>query len=67
MMILAYFVVFVIGLFHCFKEAKLAWNTRNTEGLTIFQRRSYLLKAGSSFSLGFLAILGLFDAAKGVF
>ncbi|WP_314338958.1 hypothetical protein [Acinetobacter guillouiae] len=67
MIIFAYFAVFVIGLYHCFKEAKLAWVTRNTKGLTVFQRRSYLLKAGSSFCLGLLAVIGLYDAAKGVF
>lgn len=66
MMILAYFAVFLIGLYHCFNEARLAWVTRNTHGLTVFQRRSYILKAGSSLSLGGLALIGLFDATKGV-
>lgn len=67
MLILAYFAVFLISLYHCFNEAKLAWITRNTDGLTIFQRRSYTLKAGSSLSLGVLALIGLYDAAKEVF
>lgn len=66
MLILAYFAVFLIGLYHCFNEARLAWITRNNTGLTIFQRRSYLLKAGCSASLGMLALIGLYDAAKGV-
>ena len=65
--VLAYFLVFLIGLYHCFNEAKLAWITRNNTGLTIFQRRSYALKAGTSLSLGVLALIGLFEAARGVF
>ena len=67
MMILAYFAVFLIGLYHCFNEARLAWITRNSTGLTVFERRSYILKAGLSISLAVLALVGLFDAAKGVF
>lgn len=66
-MILAYFAVFMIGLYHCFNEAKLAWITRNTAGLTVFQRRAHILKAGSSFSLGVLALISIFDNARGVF
>mgnify|MGYP000753592213 CR=1 FL=1 len=65
--VLAYFAVFFMGLASCFKEAKLAWITRNNTGLTVFERRSYALKAGSSCSLGMLALIGLFDAARGVF
>ena len=45
----------------------MAWITRNNTGLTVFERRSYILKAGSSVSLAVLALIGLFDAAKGVF
>ncbi len=66
-MILAFFAVFLLGLYHCFNEAKLAWITRNSTGLTVFERRSYILKAGLSISLAVLALVGLFDAAKGVF
>ena len=69
-MILAFFAVFLVGLYHCFNEARMAWITRNNTGLTVFERRSYILKAGSSVTLAILAILaliGLFDAAKGVF
>ena len=65
--VLAYFLVFLIGLYHCFNEARHAWITRNSTGLTVFERRSYALKAGSSCSLGMLALIGLFDAARGVF
>lgn len=67
MLILAFFAVFIIGLYHCLKEARMAWITRNSTGLTIFERRSYVLKAGASVSLAVLALIGLFDAAKGVF
>ncbi|WP_336165516.1 hypothetical protein [Acinetobacter ursingii] len=67
MMILAYFAVFLLGLYHCFNEARLAWISLKVDGLTIFQRRSYLLKAGRSASLGLLALIGLYDATKGVF
>lgn len=66
-MILAFFAVFLLGLYYCFNEARLAWITRNNSGLTVFERRSYILKAGSSVSLALLALVGLFDAAKGVF
>ncbi|ENU87444.1 hypothetical protein [Acinetobacter sp. CIP 102129] len=66
-MILAFFAVFLLGLYHCFNEARLAWITRNSTGLTVFERRSYILKAGLSISLAVLALVGLFDAAKGVF
>jgi hypothetical protein len=66
-MILAFFAVFLLGLYHCFNEARLAWITRNSTGLTVFERRSYILKAGLSISLAVLALIGLFDAAKGVF
>ena len=45
-MILAFFAVFLLGLYHCFNEARLAWITRNSTGLTVFERRSYILKAG---------------------
>ncbi|WP_335983631.1 hypothetical protein [Acinetobacter haemolyticus] len=67
MCILAFFAVFLMGLYHCFNEAKMAWKTRNSTGLTVFERRSHILKAGTSCSLGVLALVGLFDAAKGVF
>lgn len=67
MIILAYFAVFLVGLYHCFNKARLAWISRNTDGLTVFQRRSYLFKAGCSASLGLLALIGLYDATKGVF
>lgn len=66
-MILAFFAVFLLGLFQCFQQARLAWISRNTDGLTVFERRSYLLKAGCSASLGLLALIGLYDATKGVF
>jgi hypothetical protein len=66
-MILAFFAVFLLGLYHCFNEARLAWITRNSTGLTVFERRSYILKAGSSISLAVLALIGLFDAAKECF
>lgn len=64
--VLAYFVVFLIGLFNCFKEAKLAWITRNNTGLTIFDKRAYKLKAGATITLAFLAIIGLLQAFQGV-
>ncbi len=46
-MILAFFAVFLIGLYHCFTEARMAWITRNNTGLTVFERRSYILKVKS--------------------
>ncbi len=65
MLIIAYFLVFLMGLVTCFKEAKLAWLTRNNDGLTIFERRSYVLKAGCSLVLALLAIGGLLQAIAG--
>lgn len=64
--VLAYFLVFLIGLVHCFQEARFAWTTRNNIGLTVFERRSVVLKAGSSITLAFLAIIGLYQAFQGV-
>ena len=64
--VLAYFLVFLIGLYHCFNEARHAWITRNNTGLTVFEKRAYKLKACASLSLAFLAILGLFQAMAGV-
>ena len=64
--VLAYFAVFFMGLASCFKEAKLAWITRNNTGLTTFEKRAYKLKIGASLSLAFLAILGLLQAVIGV-
>lgn len=66
MTVLAYFAVFLIGLVSCFKEAKLAWITRNNIGLTVFDKRAYKLKAGASITLAFLAIIGLLQAFQGV-
>lgn len=65
--VLAYFLVFLMGLYNCLKEAKLAWSTRNHNGLTIFNKRAYKLKAGASITLALLAIIGLFQALQGSF
>ena len=64
--VLAYFAVFLMGLVACFKDAKFAWITCNNGGLTVFEKRAYKLKAGTSLALAFLAILGLFQAMAGV-
>lgn len=67
MMILAFFAVFLLGLFQCFQQARLAWLARNSTGLTIFEKRAYKLKAAIAITLAFLAIIALFDAVNGVF
>ena len=64
--VLAYFAVFLMGLVACFKDAKLSRVTRNNTGLTVFEKRTYKLKASASLALAFLAILGLFQAMAGV-
>jgi len=64
--VLAYFVVFFMGLVGCFNDAKQSWISRSNAGLTVFEKRSYKLKAGASLSLAFLAILGLLQAIAGV-
>ena len=63
--VLAYFLVFLIGLYHCFNEARHAWITRNNTGLTVFERRAYILKAGLALTLALLAIGGLLQAIAG--
>ncbi|QNX16010.1 hypothetical protein IC793_00900 [Acinetobacter seifertii] len=65
--VLALFAVFGIGLVTCCTEAKKAWSARKITGQTVFKRKAYSLKAGSSLCLAALALIGLFDAAKGVF
>lgn len=42
--VLAYFAVFLMGLGSCFREAKLAWTTRNNTGLTILRNAHIDLK-----------------------
>ena len=65
MLIIAYFLVFLMGLVSCFNEAKVAWLTRNTDGLTVFERRACILKAGCSLTLAAMAIGGLLQAIAG--
>ncbi len=65
--LLALFAVFATGLVTCCLEAKKAWIARKLTGLTVFERKAYGIKAGSSLSLAVLALIGLADAAKGVF
>lgn len=67
MLILALIAVLIMGFYQCFSEAKLAWKSRNNTGLTAFERRSNICKAGSMFGLVILALISLLDAAKGVF
>ncbi len=67
MLILALIAVLMVGFYQCFSEAKLAWKARNYTGLTAFERRSNICKAGSMLSLIILALISLLDAAKGVF
>lgn len=65
--LLALFAVFGIGLVTCCIEAKKSWSARKISGQTVFERKAYTLKAGSSLCLAALALIGLADAAKGVF
>lgn len=62
MMIIAYFVVFMIGLYHCFSESKLAWSTRNTAGLTVFEKRAYAIKACVATFIALCGLGGLVEA-----
>ncbi|ENW10171.1 hypothetical protein [Acinetobacter pittii] len=62
MLIIAYFVIFFIGLGSCFKEAKLAWITRNSLGLTIFEKRAYTIKAGIAILIALCGLGGLIEA-----
>lgn len=62
MMIIAYFLVFFIGLTNCFKEAKLAWLTRSNTGLTVFEKRAYTIKACVTTSIALCGLGGLVEA-----
>lgn len=65
--VLALFAVFGIGLVTCYIEAKKSWSARKITGQTVFERKAFALKAGSPLCLAGLALIGLADAAKGVF
>ncbi|MBN6515523.1 hypothetical protein JZM36_01455 [Acinetobacter pittii] len=67
MLVLALLLVLIIGFYNCFNEAKLAWKARKNTGLTVFERRSNICKAGSFITLAVLALISLCDTAKGVF
>ncbi|HAV3836701.1 hypothetical protein EA702_18905 [Acinetobacter baumannii] len=62
MLIIAYFLVFFIGIASCFKEAKLSWLSRNSVGLTIFEKRAYTLKAAVAILIAIFGLLGLIEA-----
>lgn len=64
--IVAYFAVFFIGLYVCVKEAKLALISSNMNGLTVFERRAYIIKSGVLSVLTLMSITGLLIASKGV-
>ena len=67
MLILAYFFVFIVGLFTCFNHAKTAWINRKLVSNTAHQNHSYFLKAFCSIAIGCLAIGGLIQSSMGVF
>lgn len=61
-MIVAYFLVFFIGIVSCFKEAKLSWVARSNTGLTIFEKRAYILKAVVATLIALCGLGGLVEA-----
>ncbi|RSN77917.1 hypothetical protein [Acinetobacter haemolyticus] len=63
MLIIAYFIVFFIGVVACFKEAKNAWVARKINGLTVFEKRSYTAIASVSVLTACAGIGGLIQAA----
>ncbi|MDA0698081.1 MAG: hypothetical protein O2793_17000 [Proteobacteria bacterium] len=65
MLIIAYFVVFFIGIAACFNEAKTAWSSRMSNGLTVFEKRAYTLKAIIAVTLACTGIGGLVQAVIG--
>lgn len=69
MLIIAYFVVFFIGIAACFNEARTAWASRKNNGLTIFEKRAYTVQAIVAVSLACTGIGGLVQAiiSSGVF
>ncbi|MEQ1088432.1 hypothetical protein [Acinetobacter seifertii] len=67
MLVLALILVLIIGFYNCFNGATIAWKARNHTGLTVFQRRSNICKAGALLTLAVLALISLCDTAKGVF
>lgn len=62
MLIIAYFVVFFIGIAACFNEARTAWASRMSSGLTVFEKRAYTVKAIIAVSLACTGIGGLVQA-----
>ncbi|AZN69286.1 hypothetical protein DX910_14530 [Acinetobacter haemolyticus] len=62
MLIIAYFIVFFIGVAACFKEAKTAWVARKNNGLTVFEKRAYTIIASASVLIAFAGIGGLAQA-----
>ncbi|TCM61899.1 hypothetical protein EC844_12653 [Acinetobacter calcoaceticus] len=63
--IIAYFSVFIVGLFGCFNLSKQYWVARSMAGNTVFVKRALTIKATSTGLLGFCAIVGLIQAIKG--
>lgn len=63
--VVAYFSVFILGLFGCFHLSKQYWVARSIAGNTIFVKRALTIKAASTGLLGFFALIGLIQAIKG--
>ncbi|ENX20169.1 hypothetical protein F892_03092 [Acinetobacter vivianii] len=66
MLIIAYFVVFFIGVVACFNEAKTDLVALKNNGLTVFEKRAYAAKAGVAIVLAVAGLGGLIQAAMKV-
>lgn len=63
--VIAYFSVFLFGLFTCFYLAKNYWMARTIQGNTAFAKRSLTLKAAAIMLIALCAVGGLLQAIAG--
>ena len=64
MMIIALFIVVMWGFISCFTEAKQAWRCSQSD-VPGNLKKLYILKSLMGFTLGFMALGGLFQAIIG--
>ncbi|MCU4378239.1 hypothetical protein [Acinetobacter haemolyticus] len=62
MLIIAFFLVYLIGLSVCFKEAKQAWNARKINSMTAFEKRAHVIKSCTAIFIALAGIGGLMQA-----
>lgn len=63
---LAYFAVFFIGLFACYKNARSAFLLHQYSFIPSYKKQNYGLKTIAHSAIGILGVLGLLQAIAGV-